>query len=133
MEVNYLVVVVAAVVAFVIGGAWYSPMLFQKRWMHLLGAKFGDKSSFSPMQAMAVEFVTSLVTAYVLANFVSMLNITTLSGALQLGFWSWVGFQVPIFLGIVVFERGHFQLFLINAGFRLVGLLAMSAVLGLWH
>ena len=35
--VNYFAVIVAAVVAMVIGFAWYSPQVFGNRWMAYLG------------------------------------------------------------------------------------------------
>ena len=33
--INYLAVLVAAIVIFVLGGLWYSPVLFAKRWIAL--------------------------------------------------------------------------------------------------
>ena len=33
--INYLAVLVAAIVIFVLGGLWYSPLLFAKRWTAL--------------------------------------------------------------------------------------------------
>ena len=35
--VNYLAVLAAAVSAFVLGGLWYSPLLFAKKWMAYTG------------------------------------------------------------------------------------------------
>jgi hypothetical protein len=37
MEINYLAVLVAALVSMVIGGLWYSPLLFGNIWMKLSG------------------------------------------------------------------------------------------------
>ena len=37
MAVNYLAVLVAAIVSMVIGGLWYSPLLFGNVWMKLSG------------------------------------------------------------------------------------------------
>jgi len=36
MAINYLAVLVATVVNFVLGGLWYSPLLFGKKWMALM-------------------------------------------------------------------------------------------------
>ena len=33
--VNYLAVLVAAIVIFILGGLWYSPVLFMKKWVAL--------------------------------------------------------------------------------------------------
>ena len=32
-DLNYIGIIAATIVAFVIGGAWYSPILFAKPWM----------------------------------------------------------------------------------------------------
>ncbi len=37
LQINYWAVVVAAVVAFVVGAVWYSPLLFGKTYMELRG------------------------------------------------------------------------------------------------
>ena len=36
-DVNYLAVALAALSAFVLGGLWYSPLLFAKAWVRLNG------------------------------------------------------------------------------------------------
>lgn len=131
--INYWVVLVAAVIAFGVGGVWYSPVMFQKRWMHLLGDTGQQKGGLSPTQAMGIEFGAILLASYVLAQLVVLINVVTLSAALQLGFWLWLGFQAPMLLAGVLFERRPFQLFLINAGQRLVAILVMVAILGSWH
>ena len=33
IHVNYIAILVAAVVSFFIGALWYSPLLFAKRWI----------------------------------------------------------------------------------------------------
>ena len=35
--INYLAVLVAGIVIFVLGGLWYSPVLFARRWIALQG------------------------------------------------------------------------------------------------
>lgn len=35
--INYLAVIVCAIILWVLGAAWYSPALFAKQWMALLG------------------------------------------------------------------------------------------------
>jgi len=36
-DVNYLAVALAALSAFLLGGLWYSPLLFSKAWVRLNG------------------------------------------------------------------------------------------------
>ena len=37
MQVNYYAVLVCGILMFMLGGLWYSPALFAKRWMQLIG------------------------------------------------------------------------------------------------
>ncbi len=141
MALNYVVVLAAALIGMGIGALWVSPVMFAHEWMRLLGFSGRDvdqktnipKSSFSPPVAMLVEFVMLLITSYVLAAFSLTLGISSLAGALALGFWLWLGFQLPVLFTTVLFERRPMKLFLINASHRLVVLLVMSLVVGLWH
>ncbi|RPI66461.1 MAG: DUF1761 family protein [Ignavibacteriales bacterium] len=36
VEINYLAVFVSAVIIFLLGGLWYSPVLFAKPWMSVI-------------------------------------------------------------------------------------------------
>ena len=57
--VNYLAVIVAAVVALVIGFAYYAPQTFGKRWMAYLGTTQAELGNPGPM-GMATGVVASL-------------------------------------------------------------------------
>ena len=126
-SVNYVAVLVAAIASMVLGFVWYGP-LFGKTWMKLMGVKeMGDKSQMP--KNYSIVFVGSLVTAYVVSVFLSLTNMTTLTGALTLAFWSWLGFQATILLGSVLWEGKSWNLYGLNAGYWLVNLLVISAVL----
>ena len=53
-EVNYLAVLAAAASAFVLGGLWYSPALFAKKWMAYTG--HADCDGDKPKGNMGVIF-----------------------------------------------------------------------------
>jgi|CXWL01.1.fsa_nt_gi hypothetical protein len=131
IEVNYMAVLAATVVGFVVGFAWYHPSVFGTMWMRLSGispsaAEAGKKKM---MQSMVIGFVSTLVTAYVLAHFVAVWGATDFMDALQMGFWIWLGFQMPIHLGSVLWEQKSWNLFALNAAYWLVGTVAMAETL----
>ena len=134
-DINYLAVSVAAVVSMGLGALWYSPMLFGKQWMALSGLS-SEKMDAMKAKGMttgyAIGFVGSLVMAYVLAHFVQIAGATDISGALQLGFWVWLGFVATVMLGAVLWEGKSWNLYFLNAGYHLVSLLIMSSILTLW-
>lgn len=134
ITVNYFMVLVATIIGFGIGGLWYSPVLFQKKWVKLVKQAESDAPhAFTSTQAMLLEFVITLLTSYILAHLIVLVHASTLSLALQLGFWLWLGFQMPMLLANVLFGKHSLELFVINAGQRLVAILVMSGILGLWH
>ena len=132
--VNYMAVLVAAVAAFALGFFWYSPMAFGKQWMKLSGisAKQTKAKKNSMMSNMLVGFISTLVMAYVLANFVSVLNITTwLNGAIA-GFWIWLGFVGTVTLGGVLWKGEPVKLWVLNNAHNLLSLAVMGAIIAVW-
>ncbi len=131
--INYWSVLCAAIAGFVLGFLWYGP-LFGKQWMKLM--KFTPKSikkmKLSPMTAMSIGFVGTLVTAYVLAHFVDYLEATTIGAASQMAFWLWLGLIAPLQIGVFLWEGKPFKLFLFNTAFNLVTLIVMSSILAVW-
>ncbi len=136
--INYGAVFVAAMVSMVVGGLWFSPVLFGKTWMKLSGItpKKIAEAKKKGMNGMALsyfgQFIASLVTAYVLAHFVDYANATTFVLGLQTGFWVWLGFVAPIMLGMVLWEGKPMQLYILNVGHYLVCLLLMGGILAAW-
>lgn len=117
-EVNWVAVILAAVVSMVVGFIWYGP-LFGKAWMKLTGKKeMGDKKEMP--KTYAIMFAASLVTAYVLS---------VLGASFETAFWVWLGFQATLLLNGVLFEGKSWNLYFLNAGHQLVSLLAMAWVL----
>jgi hypothetical protein len=126
--VNYLAVLVAAITYFVLGWLWYGP-LFGKQWMKLQGMDPNkiDKSGMGGR--MVAAFVTNLVVAYVLAQYVLVGN---LGSGLITGFWLWLGFVATFSVGSVLWEKKPFTLYLLNNAHNLLGILLMAAILVSW-
>lgn len=133
-EVNLGVVLVAALATMALGFLWYSPVLFGKPWMALMGKTDADMPEMKKKatKAYALSFIGALVMAYVLAHFVDYVGATTVSDGLQLGFWIWLGFAATIGYTDVLFGGKPFKLFLINTGYQLVELLLMGVILAVW-
>lgn len=51
---------------------------------------------------------------------------------MQAGFWAWLGFVATIMLGMTLWEGKPFRLYLLNAGYQLLNLLVMGAILAAW-
>jgi len=133
--INYLAVLVAAVASVVLGFVWYGP-LFGKTWAQLMGfdkKKMAEaKKKGMPKQTWVLMILGTLVTSYVLAHFVDYLDAVNVAGALQAGFWLWLGFIVPVQLGMVLWEGKPWKLYFLNAAYYLVNLSVMATILALW-
>jgi hypothetical protein len=62
-NVNWLAVIVGAVLSFLLGWLWYSPMLFGTKWAEGVGVELGAASAM-PVGAMVSQAVAILLLAW---------------------------------------------------------------------
>jgi hypothetical protein len=105
MQINFVAILIATVVQFIIGAVWYSA-LFGKLWGKIHGFdKLPKATQQKMMKAMGpfyvLQFVVTLVTTFVLEIFIVYLphdwNVYGLAG------FFWVGFVVPTQVSAVIF------------------------------
>lgn len=131
--VNYIAVVLAALSAFVLGGLWYSPMLFAKKWMVYAGIECGEDGQPKGGNMAVIfggAFVLNLIAAWVLAMFLGTmpLKYAALAG-LSVGL-CWVSTS----LGLnYLFERRPLGLWLINSGYFVLQFTIMGAIIGAFN
>lgn len=132
MSINFWAVLVASVVNMVIGGLWYSVSLFGKKWLRLVGKTEEDMKQGGAGTAYVGMTIASVVMAYVLAHFVDFAQADSLTEGMETGFWAWLGFVATTHAGNHLFEGRSWLLFGINAGYYLVSLPVMGAILAVW-
>jgi len=115
-DINYLAVVLAALSAFVLGGLWYSPLLFANAWIRLNGFNEAEmKKNANMAMIFGTAFLCNLVCAFVFAWF--MRGVTDIPDGASFGFATGL-FIVGASFGLnYVFERRPFALWLINVGY----------------
>jgi len=134
-HVNNIAVLVAAIVVFVLGWLWYSPLLFYKPWRRARGmdpavAMAGAKM---PTGKLVIELVRCLVLAYIVAHFVAALGITNWMGAVHFGIFLWIGFPVVLLVGSILWENTPVKVAAIHAGDWLVKLLVIPIIVSVWQ
>ncbi|HLD12955.1 MAG TPA: DUF1761 domain-containing protein [Candidatus Nanoarchaeia archaeon] len=129
---NYLAILLAAIVSMILGCIWYAPSVFGTQWMKLAGInpKQAKKGSMAPK--MVIAFIASIVTAYVLARIAGIMGATTFSDALNLAFWVWLGFVGTTSLGSVLWEGKPTQLWWLNNAHNFINLLLAATIITLW-
>src|SRR3989338_11585253 len=128
VTINYLAVLVTGIISMIIGMLWYSPALFGKVWMKMV--VLGEHDQAAAKKAMArsttVALLAALVMTYVLAHIVGYTQASTFTGGMQTGFWVWLGFYATSLLGVYLWERKPFNLYLLNAIYYLFSLVIIG-------
>lgn len=131
-RVNIWSVILAAVIYLIIGSLWYSPLLFGKYWIKLIGFCDEDFKTNKPMWLILVlSFLSAAVAAFMISAVLGPRS-SVVTGAI-------VGAAVAICwitmskLTDVLFENKPVRLFLLHAGFDLVSFMLMGAIVGYWR
>ena len=129
VPVDWLTIVVAAVLNMAIGWVWYSKWLFGSAWMKLGELKEKELRK-GQLKSVFFAFLVSLVIAYFLAFFEVSLGVTTVSDGMFVGFLFWLGFVATTQIPSVIWCKKPFKLFLIDTGYKLLSFLVMSGMIG---
>lgn len=124
---NLWAVLLATFAYMIIGGFWYSPLLFGNIWAQEVSFK---KDEFmNPKHAM----LGALVTTFLIANIIEVLFIivqvqTALDGL-------WIGTLLGFIIGATFtinsfFERKSWRLYLLTIGHHFIAFLLMGTILG---
>ena len=134
-HVNYLAVLVSGVVIFLLGGVWYSKLLFAKPWVALMGKTEEElKANAGPMPVnLLLAFLCGLVSAWVLAALLNHHEPITVARGAKLGAVCWLGFTAPSSLATAVFSQIPKKLWAINVGYDLVAYVLAGIILAYWH
>lgn len=132
VQINYLAVLLAAFLGFVIGGLWYSPLLFGNAWMNASGVTEEQVNSGNKGKIFGLTAVFLLIMSYCLAMFLATPEIGLSAGAFY-GFltgFGWIFFGIGV---VALFELRSWTYILINGGYWVVTMTLMGAVIGGWR
>lgn len=130
-QISYLAVTAAAISTFLVGGLWYSPILFGKAWQREAGLSDQQLANSNMVRIFGAALVLSLVAALVFALFLGPRPSMPLG--LGAGFSAglcWVASSIGI---NYLFARRSFKLFLIDGGYHTVQFTMIGVILALWH
>lgn len=128
--IDHFAVIVAALSAFLVGGLWYSPLLFAKPWMAAAGITEEQTRQANMARIFGVSFVWVLLGAYVFAMFLGPAPSLALGAGAGLAvglFWVAGSFAVNY-----QFEQRPLKLLLINGGYHTVQYAVIGLVLAAW-
>jgi len=130
-NINWLATVVAALSSFVVGGLWYSKLLFGSAWMTASNLTEDQLKTGNKGKIFGVTFLFSLIMAVNIAMWLS-------GPGTDLEFGSKVGFHAGLItfsaIGTVgLFELKSWKYIFINGFYSLVSLTLMGVIIGAWR
>jgi len=136
IQINYMAVLVAVAANFFLGFLWYTP-LFGKAWAREHGFDTSMKPRSGELaRGMIFMVIGNFFMAYVFAHnnaawsFVPGADtMSTTESILSASVFTWMGFYLPVDIGVVTWERKSWKLFGINTSYHLVMLLVVATIL----
>lgn len=130
--INLWAVLVAAIMIWVLGAIWFSPVLFAKPWAAIVGRQMGEKPK-GVVWGMICSFIGDLLLAFILVHVVLWAHSNTWFDGIHYGAITWVGFVAAIMYPQTIYEGRPLRYFTITGGYWLVAFLAAGALLAVWH
>lgn len=136
MSLNYVAVLVTAVIGFLVGWLWYSPVLFAKPWM--VEMKITEEAAKSMgggamARMFAQGFAFTLLSTFGLAVLLRDHGASNWLSGVKLGLFVGVFVVGVRALNASVWECKSAKLRAINVGHEVVLYALQGAILGLWH
>lgn len=132
VTVNWLAVFVAGLAGFVVGGLWYSPLLFGRAWMRAAGVTEEQLAVGDKGKIFGLSLIFLLIMSYCLAMFLQTPGITLQSGAFY-GFLTGFGWIFFAFGVVGLFELRSWTYIFANGGYWVVTMTLMGGILGGWR
>lgn len=130
--INWLAVIVAAPSNFLMGGLWYSPVLFGRQWMKENNFTNEDMKKGGMATIFIFTFIFSSMMAFNLAMFLNEPKTSPAWGAAA-GFLAGFGWAAPALCIIALFERKSTRYMFIHAGYITISFVLMGFIIGAWR
>lgn len=127
---SFLTLLIAGFANVAIGMLWYSPKIFGGPWIRMsnITPEQAERGAKRRWISAIVGFLAAVFMAWVLSIVEVAFGVYDWIGGMDVGFWIWAGFVAPVLLGSVLWEAHPFKLYVINALYWLVALLAMGVI-----
>lgn len=139
--INPIAVIVAAIASYLLGWAWYSPILWQKPWMEARGddgSNWEKEGKKEMPKIMAYGLLNTFAISFVIAVFLAMTSVHSITEYLQVSLLLCFGFVVTTKFNDLIYTptpphwgRRAQMLFLIDIGYQ-IALFMLSAAI-LWY
>ncbi|RFZ85442.1 DUF1761 domain-containing protein [Mucilaginibacter terrenus] len=129
--VHWPAIIIAALSAFLIGGLWYSPLLFANAWQSDNNLNTEQLQASNKIRIFGFTAFFSLLMAANLAMFLADAKTDASWGATAgflAGVWTFAAIAIHS-----LFELKSWRLIFINGGYSVVSLTVMGFIIGVWR
>ncbi|MGH8224644.1 MAG: DUF1761 domain-containing protein [Gammaproteobacteria bacterium] len=129
-----LAAIVAGIAGFVAGAVWYTPFTFGPLWLRFAPEALErvEHTSARRLAHYAVALLAGIVQAFALEALLLFTHRSDLGFALGMAGLVWLGFVASASLMDGIFRRRLAHDWLLDMGHRLLVLVTIAIVLGLW-
>ena len=127
-DINIFAAIAAAASSFILGGIWYSKLLFEKIWVRESGV---SEQQGHPAKVFGISFLFSLIAAIAFAVYLG--PSPEFANAVATGFVVGLCFVATSFGINYQFSQRSFTLLAIDGGYHIGQFVIFGVVLGLWH
>jgi hypothetical protein len=123
-----------SLIQYVVGALWYSPLLFGKMWMDIMGVSHLSKEELQKMQKSMLPFygLQLLLTLLTTTFLYFTMHFLPLPSGLSLAFLIWLGFIMPTQVTTVLWgntkKNKWLKQILITTSYQLLSLLFAAFV-----
>jgi hypothetical protein len=130
---NYLAILAAAIACFLFEAGWYT--LFMQTWLNGIGRTMQwleSAAGYNPALQYGTAFVSAALTATAISCVTQLTGAQTAFRGIKVGALLWLGFVLTTCSTEYVFEERPYSLLAVNAGYWLLGMMLMGAIVGGW-
>ncbi len=131
LEINWIAIIVVALIYFAIHFFWYFPFAFGNLWLKLVGKESEPKSKI--IRDTIIMIPTSFITVLFISILMNLTGMNDIVSALLLNLILWIGFVATIAINQTNFNDRGLKLFLLEYGFYLIGFLIAGLILAVWR
>lgn len=129
--INWIAVIVIAVIYCFIIFFWYYPSVFGNTWLKLVGKDGVDKSKI--VRETIIMVFTSFVSVLILEILLDLTGMNDIVSAILLSFLVWLAFIAMVAINQNIFNDRGVKLFFIEYGAYLVALVVAGIILAIWQ
>jgi hypothetical protein len=131
-KLNWVAILVAAIVSFIFEALWFS--VFMNQWLAGIGRtmEWLVGNGLNPAIQYATAILCSIVVAAVLSICIQASGEQTARRGILCAVVIWFGFIATSWAKAYIFEVRTFQIYAIYTGYSLIDLMLMGAIVGAW-